>query len=342
MTDVSANAQSAAISKIKWKREFTATPSKGIQDLIEMTPSISEGKTSAKTIENWAIAMFADASLDEKHAKGLLRAIAFMIEPFYENLNTRASFFSRIRTIVESRYPKDSSVHLYSYKTINIKKTDAVKLRTANVEGITERARDQFAIHISEIRQLIAMALAANSKEWELKAMAFELAVGARVTELLIVSSFALDPENKDDIIQTGLMKTHDVIYSIARPVMFMRPEQALKLLNDLRSHLKSRIDKLHSKYGPKEAGNYLTTFINKKINVHIKAYETDGRPRAYRITTHDLRRIYANAAFDAYTAANPGQRTNANAYISQVLGHAVTDMASAMSYANMYIDYNS
>jgi integrase len=119
---------------------------------------------------------------------------------------------------------------------------------------------------------------------------------------------------------------------------MFMTVDQALGLLDEVRIAIKEKVEKAGS--NDKVAGNYLTRFVNKKLPTWLHAYESDGKQRAMKLTSHDLRRIYANVAYDK-ASRDSTKKININAFISSILGHATADMASAVSYASLYIDYN-
>jgi hypothetical protein len=332
--------QLKALNTKAFKASFATNPNSLLGVLPALNSAIAPAQTIGKLLENWLRYIIAQATADAGEMKTIIRFIGMAAVPAYPNTNSRGSFYSKLRNIIAQKYPKGSPVHKYTYKYLMLPKEETNAIHRAYGQHVIEGNSDQYIAHLSDITSIVEAAKPPNAKWW-LKAIAAEIATGARVSELLVDSQFLLDPEVKENIIQIGIAKSKIQGKSVSKPTILLTPPEAIQMIAETRAGIKDKVDGYKERFPLITSAEITTRLIqplNNKLHHMVKLYRADGTRRDGTVSTHDMRRIYGSIAYQLIGSKFP-QKISLSGYLSLILGHDVGDFGTANAYSTLIVD---
>ena len=155
-------------------------------------------------------------------------------------------------------------------------------------------------------------------------AIALQLASGGRISEILSYAGFK-PAKKKHYVVQTGILKSKER-KTITKPIIHFTVPEFMAMFRELREKLVAEIRKI--KRG-KMTDYELSQNNNSKINRRISKYFGE------HMASHDLRKAYANMAFNQYADKT---KVSEAAYLSDILGHAKDSLDVSTSYSTVSV----
>ena len=332
--------QAAAFNAGAWKTAFGQNSQLFGIDVSEMNPDIDFGRPgSAKCLEVWMAAGIATPNITDDDLKAMIRVVGFTSKSLYANPQTRAVFFSKMRKLMSSRWAKGTPVYEYSYKHLNITKTETRTIRSAYGHKVMAANSAVMVIKYDEVTRCVDMGMAADA-EWPQQCIAAELCCGARISEILIESTFTLNSESKETITQTGIAKSKTINKTIMKPVFLITPARLIELIASIRTKIAPLIERYKTKLPTITTSGLITHLsqpVNTRIGTLISIYDHLGNKHPTVVTSHDLRRIYCSIVWQIIGIKMVPMITQ-NAFLSSLMGHDSSDIGTASSYTTLHV----
>ena len=216
----------------------------------------------------------------------------------------------------------------------NVDKNLLVFLRLPDAIELNKQAEkkaeknNQETIQLSSQNILKLVNNIKKSTSWNDMVITAGLTTGARLIEILNPKVSQFTQESKYMIKQSGVAK--DKSGSPTNPVkpsLFNTSEKTIQLINNIREQIPNETLEL--------SNEKITDKYNKSLNNRLRKITKDilKFPEDKTIHFHDLRRIYANVAFETY-----GKETKQSymGYIKSILGHHT--LSSVKNYSSIKI----
>jgi len=260
-------------------------------------------------------------------ARAILSAFNKWIPAIYleSGAASQQKLMGEIRKIILDNYPEGHKVIALSYRTMRFDQALLQNIRKEYSQSVSMRNQDKMIFTDIDIYRIIDTC-AADSEDWRLNAIGIELAIGARMNEILSLSEFKQHPDKSNWIIQTGLSKQKDETEerSIHKPIIRISFEQLDKMIKNVRHSL-----------GPKvlEKNNYeISQAEIGPINVKVAELFSNDE---YKVTSHKLRSIYGDLSYKLFADVD---KISLQAWVSLVLGHSPGSIATASSYTTVSV----
>ncbi len=301
-----------------------------------------------KNIENaTALSSFRSLMLTEIEKKGfkLKDAKALMdndkVQKILYSLSTNHSTIrrncTRINNAIKDTLSKtelkklDKKTHL-----VFLKWDDAVELNRVQAEKAEKSNLNVITIPSIKVVQFADQLK--KSSDWRHKMILIAMAIGSRLIEILDkrVSQYKVYPKRKGFIEMVGVAKGKEEDLEIdmktkpLKPVLFdIEPKDMVQMIKDVRSKLTSA-DK-------KKTREKLSNTYGKGLNKELRRLTENmfEFPKNRPIHFHDLRRVYANYAYDVIGRLGSSSYLG---FIKQVLGHATS--GSVKNYSSLKIEH--
>jgi integrase len=146
-------------------------------------------------------------------------------------------------------------------------------------------------------------------------------ACGARLTEILVLSSFRAADDKNIAILRQAKerLSKGDIGRSIIKPVLFIKAPELEKRVRSIREQLE-RDAKLKQK-----TRRELTVHFDNRVNKRLREF----LGKQFRF--HDLRAIYGAISYERY-----GEDESLAAWLQEVLGHARGNIAASLAYSTV------
>lgn len=266
--------------------------------------------------------------------KEILNALDKIIPALLEGSSAQSVLMSDIRKHIISEYGEGSTAAKASYKMMRVDQDKWQAENKAYSAVVEMKNKDKRQIEFTDVYD--AMDKAAASDKWSDQAVAVELATGARIGEVLLISTFEALPKQPGYIRQRHLSKQKDNADKreyIDKPVLHLSVGQVLELVAKIRHSLRKEIDEVER--GEKKAYD-VSQSKNATVNRSIDRLIPDIDPVTKKNlnTSHTLRKMYANLA---YALLADKSKWSEQSFYSHVLGHS--NLSTAKSYSTIQVD---
>ncbi len=301
-----------------------------------------------KNIENaTALSSFRSLMLHEIEKKGfkLKDAKALMdndkVQKILYSLSTNHSTIrrncTRINNAIKATLSKTELKKLDKKKhLVFLKWDDAVELNRVQAEKAEKSNLNVITMPSIKIVQFADQLK--KSSDWRHKMILIAMSIGSRLIEILDkrVSQYRVYPKREGFIEMIGVAKGKEEDLEIdkktkpLKPVLFdIEPKDMVQMIKDVRSKLTSA-DK-------KKTREKLSNTYGKGLNKELRRLTENmfEFPKNRPIHFHDLRRIYANYAYDVIGRLGSSSYLG---FIKQVLGHATS--GSVKNYSSLKIEH--
>jgi hypothetical protein len=226
--------------------------------------------------------------------------------------------FYQLRMTVVEKYGKDSPEHKKTFEKMRLPKAVYDQQREEYTRQVVAKNNDKKQFDGAVIKSIVL--LIAQQTDLIDKLILLQLSCGARIGELIYSSDFK-DARNKNTVRQSGILKTKHIDLVVDKPILYMGKASFLQLFRAVRAELKITGN------DTKDGG----TKLNSTINARVKHLFKDDS-----MISHDLRRLYANIAYNIF--ANT-KKTSECAYIASILGHDPLDIGTSKSYTTLHVN---
>lgn len=302
---------------------------------------------------------------DDKHALGItldrviptilthgteINTILFHLTGAGMSVNTTVQYFNFFKRSLEAEMGR-SCPQLRS--VIQVPRPTYLEHKQQASNRINKYQHRMLTFPSSDILALVKKLT--ESRDWLSKVLLLQLATGARFIEIIIFSDFysmmdsSVYPktvESTQNIIVSGFAKKREQnptdtdqdapentprkrpeAENVSKPVMFISPRQAIYLLySEVRPHVMARLKETNT---PSDDLRAVSVLFLSSANKLLR------RMFSPHITTHWLRKIYANYSFDQ---VGSGLGLSKPAWITRVLGHTPETFTTALSYNNIQV----
>ena len=219
--------------------------------------------------------------------------------------------------------------------------------------SVAHKNKNQVVIKAEAVHDLAfglaKQVLAAKKPNLHANIISLQLAVGTRKLEILTpkISTFAIDPQNAENVIQTGVGKSmltkanRELIDDdetgeleiekrvIHKHVLGMTPPEFLELLSKTRAEIKERLRQNGQTF--KTVTNaHLGNNYGKPVNDLVgQLFDKFGLPKGLPRSTHTLRKIHANYIYEIY--APKGE--SLSSFLTRYLGHSDLGISQATTH---------
>jgi len=256
----------------------------------------------------------------ERNINEMLKVVNIIL-PIIATDSTIQTIFVNIRKAIKARFNDDANPTVKaSYKVMRFDQEKWHANRVRYAEKVVSENRNKRIIPLSKVIEV--MELVKDSIGPVDLAIGLQLSIGSRISEILSVSNFE-EAKNENEVVQTNILKQrgNDIRTHITKPVIHYTRAHFFTMLTKLRHSLNAR----HYNHSHTD----LSEKYNHQINNRIRSlFNLD-------ITSHDLRRIYANLSYNIFADKT---RISEAAWISDILGHERTSMNTAASYSTISI----
>ena len=279
-------------------------------------------KSGIRELQDYTIALIKnninDATLIE------LFGVLHVLTPRIAGDALLQDVYHKIRRAVIDRYGRDSTLHKKSLTSMRFDQTKWRANKKAYIKKVAQRNREPIEFQFNIIRSVVERIY--TSSDLVDRVILALLCSGARVGEVLYKASFKRPPTSKTSkgdepthyVIQQGILKSK-TLTELTKPILFIDVNYFIRVVRQL------KIDLLAVGIDSAETA---TAFI-PTINRRTKKYFNDEK-----IHTHDLRKIYANIAFQVYA-----KKEKDTAYVSDVLGHDRDSVQVSTSYLTLNVN---
>jgi hypothetical protein len=266
--------------------------------------------------------------IDKLNIKDLKIALAYLNKIYprmYDNDNTVKSYFSTIRTKLKNSHGIKSNQYLFSQDLMKQSVEIKQKLETEYKLKVKDKNRNKIVFYLEDVYDIIEEALASDNLFDQLAGLM--LCSGARTKELIVDNKYSQHPTAKGYIIIKNIGKRREgqvnKFDSLERPLIKIIPETFIKRVNKLRKDISKEMDILVKK-GNHEGELHQTISSNLK-SACVRLFKRSDMIPKY------LRKIYGNASYLLFVPDK--DKFDKNTWLSDVLGHKDTDIATAASY---------
>ena len=223
------------------------------------------------------------------------------------SLNTKSKLYGEIRALVK----EDRRTHLKDF--IRLTKAES-NLRAEKQQINVKRDNvQQTNIEDKTIETMIRNLMAIERKSLTQKIILAQVSLGTRLIEILNknVSKFKIDPDNTNNIIQSGVAKAKgDGTRTVDKPTILITPSEFMQLIKEIRQ--------VTDADSTKKTNIEITNKYNARVNTEIKKIFLKNKIPDKLKSSHSLRKIWVNYSFKH----NAPRGTSLVSWISSKLGH--------------------
>jgi len=222
-------------------------------------------------------------------------------------------FYTNIRQSILKKHGAESVEYKKSMTLMRFNKEKWAANRAKYNASIVEANRVPVIYNWDNVKRAIIELYESNNHINHL--LFLQIAGGSRIGELIYASTFEHDEKN-NGLIQHGVLKAKN-IRGVKKPSLFIAPVEFIKMFENVREHLTA--------YTNAEEAQALNAVLNRRVR---RVFKRDD------MSTHDLRKIYANIAFSIYEG--PATQTY---FTSSILGHDLKSLTISSIYTTAKIN---
>ena len=246
----------------------------------------------------------------------LVNDVLLLVAP---NVNTRDTFMSRTRTDVREKEGQDSQGRKDMCMSLILKpEWRRYKRRQAQLR-LVEKNTSQIVVNFDDVQK--AVTLMNSGTEMTGYISLLQLCCGARLIEVLHVSTFSLIPDDDTHVMVKGTAKSR-TMKTFRRPLLFLKPKRFMQLVSTVQAHVAGECRRLNLL-----SRDQISKHFNKSVN-------NDLRGILSGFTSHRCRELYANASWSLRAPAN----ISLTMWICKVLGHDPEFLNSALHYQGIHV----
>lgn len=252
---------------------------------------------------------------DINSVKRIARKYRKDIYEFTENINSKASYLSRLNIYIKGKFNKSISESVIKIlKPTKKEKTEQIKERKEINMGLLENRK---VIDYKKLTEAVE-ELKKSEDYYEISAV-ISIVSGRRITEICKTGEFK---KVNDTFVEfSGQLKKKDKIeepYNI--PILFITTDDFINIFNKIRG----------MKNYKKSANRTVSNTVSNKINMILKKYICDD------IVSEQIRGAYAYIAYRLHSS----EKISEILYGSKILGHNQGDLQTfAQNYNKIVVD---
>ena len=285
-------------------------------------PSIKVKTSGVRSLQ--ALVCKQIPTLNEKTTIEMFKILNSLV-PNVSSDATTQNVYVQLRKCIKARWGQDSDVTRKSYSVMRFNQIKWRQQRAEYQAKVVERNNDKRQFNESKIYEVMDYIKDTKTTPDHIDlAIALQLASGGRISEILSYANFK-PSKKKHYVVQTGILKSKER-KTITKPIIHFTVPEFMAMFRELREKLVVEIRKI--KRGT--LTNYeLSQNNNSKINRRISKYFGE------HMASHDLRKAYANMAFNQYADKT---KVSEAAYLSDILGHAKDSLDVSTSYSTVSV----
>lgn len=255
-----------------------------------------------------------------------LKVINDVLNKYVTNANTFQNTATRVRKVLKDRFGADNYLYRRSCTIIHLppEKQKALEEKARSV--IEKRNKDVVSIQLSDVRDLLEKLSPQGGTQGGPHVydtiLFLMLISGSRAIEILSSTSFEEVKGETHWVRAVGIAKDK-LGRTPVRPLLRLTAKEFIYSLGKLRECIRDRITGRTNE----EISRNFTHLLSERL----RSYEVHGLTR-----THDLRRVYANTAYELYADKSKVTR---NRFIQEVLGHAFLETSLAYNSVRVEMD---
>ena len=255
-----------------------------------------------------------DKRVSNRMIKQNLKSIYNNYVLLFPVVNSLLKKLNYVRTIIkELRDAELYKLSTYS-EYFNISKEDRKQRMDDYKKSNVQKNNNPLKIDFQEVKEKLDSLLSSNHRYT--KGAGLLIASGLRPIELMCVSEFEIDKDNKNNIIVSKLAKKRKgMSNSVSRPIIGLTPEEFIDKVKMFRDSVDN----------PCKKSETVARGLQRAFNSKFPEMTKQGR---FLFT----RKIYSELAFQEH--APEALKTNKPLYLSQILGHSEGDVQTAQSYS--------
>jgi integrase len=297
--------------------------SKTLNDALNKAFGVNAGFSKARLLKVWTdIINKASKPRDSSITRiwiRLFKSLDRIMKALYLNEGTMEVALSGFRKVVKDKFGVESEVYKQSIYNTGISREESQARKDEYKKTVNDRnknRKDLQPIFVEEVLDIITQAKTSNNVYS--RAIAVLLATGCRTIELFKISKFEEEKGNPDAIVIIGLAKDKENNRRITRPLVGLKIDEAITLINGIRSELNLT-----------GSNQSITNRTNIPLNKEFKKIFGGDSD----LTIHKCRYIYGNVAYILY---GKPRKIPYESYIQEILGHANPE--STKSYLGINI----
>jgi integrase len=263
-------------------------------------------------------------TLNEKTTVEMFKILNSLV-PNLSSDSTVQNVFVQLRKCVKATHGEDSDVTRKAYTVMRFNQIKWKQQRAEYQAKVVAKNNDKRQFNESKIYKVMDYIKDTKTTPDHIDlAIALQLASGGRISEILSYAKFK-PSKKKHYVVQTGILKSKER-KTITKPIIHFTVPEFMAMFRKLREKLVVEIRKI--KQGT--ITDYkLSQDSNSKINRRISKYFGE------HMASHDLRKAYANMAFNQYADKT---KVSEAAYLSDILGHAKDSLDVSTSYSTVSV----
>lgn len=275
-----------------------------------------KSRSAPKALELWA--MFLISTAPTSQVMKLLKILNVVVPALYGDAGGSAiqAMYMRLRKAIIDPQLQQAKMLVMRYD--QAKWTAERKQYQQKVVRANKSTRPTTSTNA--IDTTIDVGLTSN--HWASMSVAAELASGARIVEILSMSTFT-KAKKPGHIVQSHLAKKKDYAkdQTVTKPIIGMTVSQFLNLIEKIRANLPASVNKLE--------GYQLSHAVNSTVNKAVSKL-LPGK------TSHDLRKLYAARAWNEHGKDSGMSEAG---FTGQILGHNPESLEVAASYTTQRVE---
>ena len=263
-------------------------------------------------------------TLNEKTTIEMFKILNTLVPAVASDATTQ-NVYVALRKCVKARWGEDSNVTQKSYSVMRFNQIKWRQQRAEYQAKVVARNNDKRQFNESKIYEVMDYIKDTKTTPDHIDlAIALQLASGGRISEILSYANFK-PSKKKHYVVQTGILKSKER-KTITKPIIHFTVPVFMTMFRELREKLVVEIRKIKRGTLTDYA---LSQDNNSKINRRISKYFGE------HMASHDLRKAYANMAFNQYADKT---KVSEAAYLSDILGHAKDSLDVSTSYSTVSV----
>jgi hypothetical protein len=246
----------------------------------------------------------------------LVNQVLLLVAP---NVNTRDTFMSQTRKSVREQEGEESKDWKDMCMSLILKPECRTYKRRHAHRRLVEKNANQMMVNFEDIQKAIMLMNSGNDIIQQITLL--QLCCGARMIEVLRVSTFSSIPNNEHHILVKGTAKSREV-KTFVRPLLFLTPKRFIELANKIQSHVNRECTRLNMKTRAQ-----ISRHFNKTVNDTLRGIIPG-------FTSHRCRELYANLSWNLLCPSH----VSLTKWICDVLGHDPEFLASALHYQGIRV----
>ena len=290
---------------------------------------ITTRKSGVRALQDYIIYLITEGINDATFIE-LLKILNVFI-PRVAKDSLLQDVYHKIRQAVIVRYGRDSSMHKKSLTIMRFDQTKWKANKAAYTRKVADANRAPTQFEFSNIKDVIMRIYQCERTKKVKRQMVtipdmidmiilVLLCSGSRIGEVLYKATYNEVKDRPHFIKQRGILKTK-TLEELVKPILFISVDYFLTVFTQLRELLIA-----HDVHDDRTATSLMPS-INRRIKRYFQA----------DISTHDLRKIYADIAFQVFA-----EKEKDTAYVSHILGHDINSVQVSTSYLTVAVNMSS